>query len=112
MDLICKVVEEEEYGSDDDAQTVLENLAKGVTNKYWYLHKVNKYPSWVIDPVVGCPTCMPSLHTLICYTIITRVQGWHWNPLVWVLVAMLATYPAEMLWKLRSIVDKLNKKLN
>jgi hypothetical protein len=55
---------------------------------------------------------MPSVHTLICYTIITYIQGWHWNPLVWVLVAMLSTYPAEMLWKLRSIIDKTNKKLD
>jgi hypothetical protein len=110
--IINDTMMQEGYFSDDPVEKILANLVNDVQNKYWFFKKVNKYPDWVVDPTVGCPTCMPSVHTLITYTLICFVQGWHWNPFIWVGVALAATFFTEQLWKTRNILDKINKKLD
>lgn len=104
------LADRKEY-SDDPAMVILSNLIDNKPNKYWHYKKVRKYSDKLIDPIIGCPTCMPSLHTMFVYTVVCWLKDWHWNPFVWGFVAISATFWTEFLWRRRNMDEKKFKKL-
>lgn len=89
---------------------VLRNILSDTPNKYFYYKSVRRFPDKLVDPIIGCPTCMPSLHGLILYTICCYYFFWWFNPLEWLVIAIPATFFTEQLWKLRNLLDrKINK---
>jgi hypothetical protein len=70
-------------------------------NKY-YFWRQTEWLSWKItDPIITCPTCMPSLHGMIVYVSFSLYHNWVVNPLIWVFIAIPSAYFTEQLWKIR-----------
>jgi hypothetical protein len=86
---------------------------KAITSKGKLLHFVQRFfeqnnkegkpmfSDFIKDPIVSCPTCMPSFHGLILYTIVSVYNGWTPDLIHYALIAVPCTFWTELLWKLK-----------
>jgi hypothetical protein len=92
--------------SELDSEELLRRIASpNDFNEYFYMKDVPVFPSYIKDPIIGCVTCMASLHSLVVYTAFTVLLDFYWNPFEWISLAIPAAFINEFLYIIKNHFD-------
>lgn len=75
-------------------------------NKYFFWRDTERLSWKITDPIITCPTCMPSLHGALIYLVACYYMNWVVNPLIWVAIAVPCCYFTTVFWLIFKILKK------